>query len=609
MNEPTQDRPKSGAESIKWRLGDLYQDIALLDADLAAADQEASEVSGLYRGKVASLGAEELAEALRRMESIQERVGRAQSYAFLNWCTDTEKPERGALLQRVRETTTEIGKKLLFFELEWMALDEEGAAGLLAHPAVSRYRHYLEVQRLFKKHVLSEPEEKIVAEKVNTGAGAWARFFDELLGATEFELHGEVLTEQEILNKLHDPDRDLRRQAAMSFTEGLNRHARTLSFVFNTVLADKYSDDRLRGYPNWLSARNLSNEIPDQVVQSLIDAVAGRYGLAARYYRLKARLLGLEQMEDFDRYAPLPGPATHYSWEEARQTVVEAYRAFHPAIGSIVDDFFESQWIDAAIKPGKRGGAFSHSTVPSAHPYIMINYTGKLRDVQTLAHELGHGAHQFLSRPQGIFQASTPLTMAETASVFGEMLVFQRVLSRLEDPEERLRMLVGKIDDTMATVFRQIALNRFEDAIHNARRSEGELSVGRFSELWLETQSAMFEDSVKLSEQYGLWWSYIPHFIHTPGYVYAYAFGELMVLALFAIYREQGAAFAEKYLGLLRAGGSDWPQKLLSQVGVDVSQPDFWQKGLVIVDAMIREAEEIATGLDGRLANSRRQVK
>jgi len=609
MSEPKQERPKSGAEAVKWRLGDLYEDVSLLDADLGAADQEASELAGLYRDKVASLAAEELAEALRRMESIQERVGRAQSYAFLNWCTDTEKPERGALLQRVRETTTEIGKKLLFFELEWMAVDEASAVRLLEHPAVSRYRHYLEVQRLFKKHVLSEPEEKILAEKVNTGAGAWARFFDELLGATEFELQGEVITEQEILNKLHDPDRDVRRMAAASFTEGLNRHARTLSFVFNTVLADKYSDDRLRGYPNWLSARNLSNEIPDQVVESLIQAVTGRYGLAARYYRLKARLLGLELMEDFDRYAPLPGPATHYSWDEARRTVVEAYRAFHPAIGSIVEDFFESRWIDAAIKPGKRGGAFSHSTVPSAHPYIMVNYTGKLRDVQTLAHELGHGAHQFLSRPQGIFQASTPLTMAETASVFGEMLVFQRVLSRLQDPEERLRMLVGKIDDTMATVFRQIALNRFEDEIHAARRSEGELSIGRFSELWLQTQGAMFEGSVKLSENYGLWWSYIPHFIHTPGYVYAYAFGELMVLALFAIYREEGPSFAEKYLGLLGAGGSDWPQNLLSQVGVDLGQPDFWQKGLDIVEVMIKEAEELASGLEDRLDSRHSQAK
>jgi len=609
MSEQPKDRPKSGAETVKWRLEDLYADILRLDADLASADQDASDFAAAYRGRVTSLGAEELAEALRHLESIQERVGRAQSYAFLAWCTDTEKPERGALLQRIRETTTEIGKNLLFFELEWIARDDESAERLLRDPAVSRYRHYLEVQRLFKKHVLSEPEEKILAEKVNTGAGAWARFFDELLGALEFNFGDEVLTEQEILNKLHDPEREVRRSAAATFTGGLNRHIRTLTFVFNTVLADKFSDDRLRNYSGWMSARNLSNEIPDEVVDALIGAVTGRYSLAVRYYRLKARLLEIDQLEDFDRYAPLPGPATHYTWDEARKTVVEAYYAFHSTVGSIVGDFFEHRWIDAAIKPGKRGGAFSHSTVPSAHPYIMVNYTGKLRDVQTLAHELGHGVHQFLSRPQGIFQASTPLTMAETASVFGEMLVFQRVLSQLDDPEERLRMLVGKIDDTMATVFRQVALNRFEDAIHTARRTEGELSAKRFSELWIQTQSAMFEDSVKLSENYGLWWSYIPHFIHTPGYVYAYAFGELMVLALFAIYREQGPEFAEKYLRLLGAGGSDWPQNLLSQVGVDLGEAGFWQKGLDIVEEMIREAEELSSNLGRSLSDSPAQAK
>lgn len=609
MSEQRQDAPKSGAENVRWRLEDLYTNVSFLDAELAGCDGDASDFSTVYRGRVGSLSAEELAEALRRLEFIQERVGRAQSYAFLAWCTDTEKPERGALLQRIRETTTEIGKKLLFFELEWIALDEESARRLLGDAAVSRYRHYLEVQRLFKQHVLSEPEEKILAEKVNTGAGAWGRFFDELLGAMEFKFGDQALTEQEILNKLHDPDREVRRLAASTFTGGLQSHIRTLTFVFNTVLADKYSDDRLRGYADWLSARNLSNEIPDEVVDALIRAVSGRYGLAVRYYRLKARLLGIGQLEDYDRYAPLPGPATHFSWDQARQTVVEAYQAFEPSMGAIVRDFFDRQWIDAGIKPGKRGGAFSHSTVPSVHPYIMVNYTGKLRDVQTLAHELGHGVHQFLSRPQGIFQANTPLTMAETASVFGEMLVFERVLSQLEDPEERLRMLVGKIDDTMATVFRQVALNRFEDAIHVARRSEGELSAKRFSELWLQTQGAMFEESVRLTEDYGLWWSYIPHFIHTPGYVYAYAFGELMVLALFAIYREQGAQFAGKYLGLLRAGGSDWPQHLLSGVGVDLGQADFWQKGLDIVEDMIRAAEDLSGTLDRRLSNNQAQAK
>jgi len=487
---------------------------------------------------------------------------------------------------------------LLFFELEWMQLPEERTDALLAAPDLAHYRHYLEVQLLFRHHVLTEPEEKILAEKSVNGIGAWTRYFDQMLAALKFNFRGQSLTEQEILSKLQESDRSVRRDAALTLSEGLQTRLPDLTFVFNTVLAEKASDDRLRRFDHWLSARNLSNQISDDTVQALVKAVSNRYDLSARYYKLKGRLLGIEPIEDFDRYAPVRTGAEEagwfFTWEEAREIVVSAYQSFHPVFGETARRFFDSRWIDAAIREGKRGGAFSHGVAPSAHPFILMNYTGKLRDVQTLAHELGHGIHQYLSRKQGALQASTPLTMAETASVFGEMLTFRILIERAEQPAVRLSMLMSKIDDAMATVFRQIAMNRFEDSIHQARRTEGELSADRFGTLWIQNQEAMFQGSVKLNEYYGAWWSYIPHFIHTPGYVYAYAFGELLVLSLYRVYREQGEAFVEKYVRLLEAGGSDWPERLLAETGVDVKDPGFWSGGLRAVEQLIEEAEALS---------------
>jgi oligoendopeptidase F len=420
------------------------------------------------------------------------------------------------------------------------------------------------------------------------------------MGATTFELDGEELSQQEILSNLYEADRDLRRRSALAFTEGLEDNLRSLTFVFNTVLADKASTDRLRGYDHWLESRNLSNEVDDETVEALIEAVTSRYDLVARFYRLKKDLLGLDELKDYDRYAPVGDADTTYEWGRARDLVLDAYGDFHPEMADVAGRFFEQNWIDAAVAPGKRSGAFSHGTVPSAHPYVMLNYTQKARDVQTLAHELGHGVHQYLSREQSIFHYGTPLTTAETASVFGEMLVFQRLLKREDDPENRLALLVGKIDDTLATVFRQVAMNRFEDRIHTARREDGELDADRFSELWMETQAAMFEGSVTLGDHYRLWWSYIPHFLHSPGYVYAYAFGELLVLALYARYQDTGAddAFADTYMDLLRAGGSDWPHNLVGELGVDLTDTSFWTQGLGEIDALITEAEDLAGKTD-----------
>ena len=593
---------RTGAEDVNWNLADLYSTREALTDDLASADEKAATFADRYRGRIAQLSAAELAAALRDFEELQDRMGRAYTYAYLNWSTDTNDAARGALLQQVREAYTATSQKLIFFELEWVDLNDDRAGELMRDAELSSYRHYLELQRLQKDHLLSEPEEKILAEKSITGRAAWNRFFDETLGAARFYIDGEELTEQETLSRLHEPDREVRRKAAMALTEGLVDHQRELTFVFNTVLADKRSDDRLRGYEHWLSSRNLSNEVSDDTVEALIEAVTSRYDLCGRYYRLKRRLLRLDEMMDYDRYAPIGDADTKYSWDEARQMVLDSYGSFHDQMGTIAGYFFERSWIDAPVRPGKRGGAFSHGAVPSAHPYIMMNYTGRVRDVQTLAHELGHGVHQYLSRQQGVLQSDTPLTTAEMASVFGEMLVFQRLLKAEANPENRLAMLVGKIDDSIATVFRQVAMNRFENRIHSERRTAGELTADRFGDLWLETQRAMFQGSVTLGDHYKHWWSYIPHFVHTPGYVYAYAFGELLVLALYAKYLEDETGFPGRYVGLLEAGGSDWPHVLVDRLGIDLTDPAFWNSGLSAIDELIREAEALAQRVDSAAA-------
>jgi oligoendopeptidase F len=588
----------TGAEDVHWNLTDLYADPSALEDDLDTAADEARQFADDYRGRVGGLAPEALAEALARYEALTDRMGRAFTYAYLHWSTDTNDSARGALLQHVREQYNQINQQLIFFELEWAQVDAERAESIMQHEALADYRHYLELEQLRKDHRLSEDEEKILSEKSVTGRSAWNRFFDETMGAARFTLDGATLTQQQILSKLYEPDRAVRRDAALAFTEGLQDHRRELTFVFNTVLADKASDDRLRNYDHWLASRNLDNEVDDETVEALVEAVTSRYDLVARFYRLKQRLLGLDELYDYDRYAPIGEADTRYEWTTARDLVLAAYDDFHPQMGDVAERFFTDEWIDAALAEGKRSGAFSHGAVPSAHPYVLLNYTGKTRDVQTLAHELGHGVHQYLAREQGPLQAGTPLTTAEMASVFGEMLVFQRLMRQEDDPQNRLAMLVSKIDDTLATVFRQVAMNRFEQRIHTARREEGELSADRLSALWMETQEAMFEGSVTLGNHYRHWWSYIPHFIHSPGYVYAYAFGELLVLALYARYQEAGDAFADQYIDLLAAGGSDWPHELVAELGIDLTDLDFWTQGLGEIEALIGRAEDVAATTD-----------
>jgi len=594
--------PGGPGAGVSWDLSDLYAspEDPRLDADLDAGLEAANRFAKRYRGRIAQLPAAELAETLDQLEALNERVAKAGSYAGLLFAADTSDPRHGALLQRVQERGTEIRTTLLFFELEWLEVPDARVRALLEEPALARRRHFLAAARRYRPHVLSEPEEAILEETANTGQRAFSRLFDEIMADMRFTLQrdgGEQqLGEEELLALLYDPDRELRREAARSLTAGLRQHGRPLAFIFNTLVQDKAVEDRLRSYQTPMAARHLANEIDPKSASSLLDACVGRYPLVARYYRLKARLLGLERLEDYDRYAPVGGATGGRSFDEARRIVLDAYGDFAPEMAEVAGRFFEQRWIDAELRPGKRGGAFCASTVPSAHPYVLLSYTGNLRDVMTVAHELGHGVHQYLAREQGVFEQDTPLTTAETASVFGEMLVFRRLLKVETDPAVRLSLLCGKLEDAFATVFRQVAMTRFEESLHAARREEGELAIERIGELWMEANRPMFGDSVQLSDDYACWWLYIPHFVHSPFYCYAYAFGELLVLALLRRYDEEGEAFVERYLDLLRAGGSDTPERLLEQMGLDIADPAFWDGGLSILEDMVSEAESLAEG-------------
>lgn len=595
-----EENAKTGAEEIQWNLADLYDgvDDEKLKTDKKIVRQKADDFAKTYHGQIADLDSQALAAAFQQYEEILELMGKIGSFAHLLWSTDTNNAAFGKAMQEAQELSSVIHQKLVFLDVEWLEIEEERAQTLIQSEALGPYKHYLETSRRYKKHTLSEKEEQVLSAKSVTGRSAWNRFFDESLGAARFKLDGQELTEQEALSKLHSPDRPLRKKAQQSLTHTFRKMSRTLTFVFNTVLADKYTDDRLRNYKSWVSSRNLANEIGDETVDILVDSVTEHYHLVQRFYMLKRRLLEYETLYDYDRYAPLLKNRKQVSWSDAKSMVLESYANFHPEMGSIAGRFFENKWIDAAIRPGKRGGAYAASTVPSVHPYVFMNYDGQLRDVQTLAHELGHGVHQYLSRQQGVLQAGTPLTTAETASVFGEMLVFQSLMQNLEDPKEKLALLVGKIDDTIATVFRQVSMNRFEHAIHTKRRSEGELTTEEFSAAWRSTQEAMYGDAVTLTKAYDIWWSYIPHFLHTPGYVYAYAFGELLVLALYEEYTRRSTGFADKYMKMLETGGADWPHNIVAKVGLDITQPDFWNKGLQSVDKMITRAENLAFKLE-----------
>lgn len=588
------------AADVAWNIETLLDD-SDVDGLLAQADEVADEITE-YRGRVADLEPEEMVALQRKQADLGSLLSRAGHYVMLAFSENTADPERGAALQRVQEQSTAIATKTMFADLEWAAVSDDFADTILATPDLAFAKHHLETLRASRAHLLSEAEETILAEKSVTGAGAWVRLFDELTSAIEVSLPDadEPVGLEQGLAMLSSPDRAVRTTAADAVSAALKPGLRTRAYVFNTLLADRSIDDRLRSFDTWISSRNLGNEASDESVQALIDAVVARYDIPQRWYRLKADILGLDRIADYDRGASVATSEKQIGWSEATSIVRDAYASFSPELADIVGRFIDEQWIDAPIRPGKRPGAFCAYTVPEHHPYVLLNWAGKSRDVATLAHELGHGIHAYLSREQGIFHHMTPLTLAETASVFGETVTSNRLLGMLDDPGERFAFLANTLEDSIATVFRQVAMNRFEDACHTDRREYGELSVDRFGDRWIETQTSMMGDAVELTDGYRNWWSYIPHFIGTPGYVYAYAYGQLLALSVYARYQQSGDAFVPAYLELLKAGGSRSPEELGKIVDCDLTDPGFWDAGLDIVAGQL-DAAEAAARAAGRL--------
>jgi oligoendopeptidase F len=585
----------TGAEDVAWDLGDLYDgpDDPRLEEEIAAAEAAGAAFRDRHRGAIARLDARELAEAVAERERIESMIDRAGTYAHLLFATNMADPVRGALVARLRERGAALDAELLFFSLEWSAVDDDHAEALLEDPVLDHWRHVLRSLRKYRPHLLSEPEERLDTEKGVTGRSAWSRLYEELLGALRVDLDGDQVALETAMARLYSSERDVRAGAAAAVTEALVPGLRTRTYAFNTILLDKSIDDRLRGYPTWITSRNLANETTDEAVQALVDAVVSRFAVAQRYYVLKARLLGIEQLAHYDRFAPVAEASEKMSWDDARDLVVRAYGDFSPAAGDAVEQFFTDGWIDGPVREDKRSGAFCATTVPGVHPYVLMNYTGDRRSVLTLAHELGHGLHGVLAQPLGLFNASTPLTTAETASVFGEALTFKRLLADEGDPRRRLDLLTGRIEDAIATVFRQVAMNRFEEEVHTARRAEGELASERIAELWLTSQRGVFGDSVAIDD-YDNWWSYIPHFTGSPGYVYAYAYGYLFSLAIYRAYEREGDAIVEPYLELLRAGGSKSPEELAKLVGLDLADPAIWASGIDALEDQLDEAERLA---------------
>ncbi len=583
-----------GTTDVVWNLDILYdspQD-ELLGDDLDLCKQEAELLKENCQGKLSELDPALFARSVRRLERIQTNLGRIDTYAFLYFVTQVKNDAAGAFLQKSKEDASRVNRDLVFFDLEWAKMDQESADRLLATDNVAPYRHYLSNLRKYAKHLLSQSEESLLVELSPVGRDSWLTLFEKLLGHLTF---GEnKRSEEEVLSDLYDSSRGVRKTAARELTEGLQSQLHILSHIFNTILAEKMIDDRLRSYPSWISARNLSNELENHTVDALVSSCTDRYDIVQRYYTLKKKLLGLTELHDYDRYAPLPSlPDRSVSWQECQKIVLDGFRAFSPEMADIATLFFEQNWIHAPLLDGKRGGAFAHSAVPDANPFVLVNYTGNLRDVSTVAHELGHGIHQYLAKEKGYFNSDTPLVLAETASVFAELLIFHKQLETLENSDEKRAFTCQKLESIFATVFRQISMNRFEDTIHTSRRDKGEVSTDELSALWMQSQQAMFGDTVTLGDHYRIWWSYIPHFLHTPGYVYSYAFGELLVLSLYRIYQDEGADFIPKYLKLLSEGGSNSPYELLAPFNIDLNDPSFWQGGLLVIENMLKDVENV----------------
>jgi oligoendopeptidase F len=585
-------------QEVAWDLDPLVDGEGPEGADrlLADADERAARFAESHAGRIAELDGPGLVAAMSEVETIVDLIGRAGSYAMLRFSVDTADHANGALLARVQEKATAVETKLVFFELEWAALDDARVEELLAADGLQTTRHYLRTLRRYRPHLLSEPEEKLMTEKALTGRDAWTRLFSELTSAIRVDLPDadEGVPLDVALSRLMAPDRELRRTTAEAVNAALEPGLRTRAYLFNTLLQDKSVDDRLRSYPSWIASRNLANEASDESVQALLETVRANYDLPQRWYRLKAQLLGVDRLLDYDRMASVADEEVAVDWPDATELVLTSFHDFSPTLGDFAQRFFDERWIDAPVRPNKRGGAFCAYTTPTVHPFVLLNYTSRRRDVLTLAHELGHGLHAALARPRGPLEQHTPLTVSETASVFGETLVFRRLLDAADTPQSRLALLAENIEGSIATVFRQTAMNRFEELVHTARRGEGELSVDRFGELWHQSQAELLGDAVEITDGYRMWWSYVPHFIGTPGYVYAYAYGQLLALSVYRRYLEEGEEFVPRYLELLAAGGSRSPEDLAAIAGLDLADPSFWAKGLDLVREQLEAAEAAA---------------
>lgn len=579
-----------------WDLTDLYAAPTdpRIEADLKQVQEGAEQFAARYQGRLAALSGAELAEAIRAYEALQEIPGRIMSYAVLLFSADSSIPAHGQFYQTMAERVTALGTKTLFFTLELNRISEEALAGKLQDKALAHYASWLRDLRVFLPHQREDVIEQLFMEKDVTGHSAWTRLFDETIAGLRLIVNGDELTLSAALNKLSDSDRAVRKAAAEAVGKAMEQNEKLFALVLNTIAKDKAIEDEWHAYPHPWSFRNRANMVEDEVVNALVEAVKSSYGrLSHRYYVLKAKWLGLEKLEHWDRNAPLPADADKpISWPEARDIVLNAYGGFSPELAETIKPFFDKNWIDAALRPGKAGGAFSHSTVPSAHPYVLMNFHGKTRDVMTLAHELGHGAHQSLAARQGYLLASTPLTLAETASVFGEMLTFRSLLDAETDPARRRIMLAQKVEDMLNTVVRQIAFHEFEVAFHT-ERAQGEILPERISEIWLDVQARSLGPAFNFTEDYRTFWAYISHFFHSPFYVYAYAFGDCLVNALYAVYQEtpDKEAFAAKYREMLAAGGAKRHKELLAPFGLDASDPAFWNKGLDVISGFIDELE------------------
>jgi oligoendopeptidase F len=594
----TSDRAELGALP-EWNLADLYPapDSSALSRDLERADRDTQSFAAKWQGRLADLPGAELAAAVADYEALSDLLGRIGSYASLYYVGDTTDPARQKFYGDINQRLNELTTRLIFFELELNRIDDKRLAEALETPALAHYRPWLEDLRKERPHQLEDRIEQLFHEKSLTGWTAWNRLFDETMAALKFTVDGKELTLEPTLNLLVSRDGTRRQAGAEAIARTLGDNIRLFTLITNTLAKDKDISDRWRSFKDVADARHLANRVEAEVVEALVAAVRAAYPrLSHRYYAMKARWLGKERLAHWDRNAPLPDEdAAIVPWNRAQDLVLGAYAGFAPEMADIARRFFDGRWIDAPVRPGKSPGAFSHPTVPSAHPYVLLNYQGKIRDVMTLAHELGHGVHQVLAAGQGALMAPTPLTLAETASVFGEMLTFQALLRETTDRRRRKALLAAKVEDMLNTVVRQIAFYQFERRVHEERKS-GELTAERLGEIWYEVQGESLGPAIEFKDGYQVFWSYIPHFVHSPFYVYAYAFGDCLVNSLYARYQQAEAGFVGKYFDLLRAGGSKHHSELLKPFGLNAADPDFWQLGLAVIAGMIDEIEAIEKG-------------